>query len=204
MPAVVHTFHGFPFHGFQSAPTRRALIEIERRLARLTDYFLAAGTTIAADAVRLKIAPPDKIRAFGTVAIDEGIQPRSAETRRRARRLLRIPDTAPLIGTVARLDPQKSPLDLVRAISLLDRPDLHVVWVGDGGLRVKTQRLIARKGLTDRFHLLGERRDVAALLPAFDVFALSSLYEGLPCALIEAMTCGIPVVATAVDSSPRS
>ena len=203
VPAVVHTFHGFPFHGFQSAPTRRALIEIERRLARLTDYFLAAGTTIAADAVRLKIAPPDKIRAFGTVAIDEGIQPRSAETRRRARRLLRIPDTAPLIGTVARLDPQKSPLDLVRAISLLDRPDLHVVWVGDGGLRVKTQRLIARKGLTDRFHLLGERRDVAALLPAFDVFALSSLYEGLPCALIEAMTCGIPVVATAVDSVPE-
>ena len=205
VPAVVHTFHGFPFHGFQSAPTRRALIEIERRLARLTDYFLAAGTTIAADAVRLKIAPPNedpRIRNGGyrrgnptSFRGDSPPRPPTAPPR--------LPDTAPLIGTVARLDPQKSPLDLVRAISLLDRPDVHVVWVGDGGLRVKTQRLIARKGLTDRFHLLGERRDVAALLPAFDVFALSSLYEGLPCALIEAMTCGIPVVATAVDSVPE-
>jgi glycosyltransferase involved in cell wall biosynthesis len=108
-----------------------------------------------------------------------------------------------LIGTVARLDQQKSPLDLVRAISLLDRPDLHVVWIGDGGLRAKTERMIARTGLTDRFRLLGERRDVAALLPAFDVFALPSLYEGLPCALIEAMTCGIPIVATAVNSVPE-
>ena len=203
VPAVVHTFHGFPFHEFQSAPTRKALISIERRLARLTDYFFAAGTTIAADAVRLKIAPPDKIRAFRTVAIGDGIQPRSEETRRRARQLLGIPDTAALIGTVARLDSQKSPLDLVRAISLLDRPDLQVVWIGDGGLRAKTERMIAKRGLTDRFRLLGERRDVAALLPAFDVFALSSLYEGLPCALIEAMTCGVPVVATAVNSVPE-
>lgn len=199
IPAV-HTFHGFPFHEFQSAPTRRLLVTAERRLGRITDYFLAAGTTVAADAVRLRIAPPDKIRAFATVAIDENIRPRTAAARRHGRQLLGVPEDVPLIGTVARLDAQKSPLDLVKAVSSLARPDLHVVWIGEGDLRPQTERLIARLGLGDRFRLLGERDDVAALLPALDVFALSSLYEGLPCALVEAMTCGIPVVATAVNS----
>jgi glycosyltransferase involved in cell wall biosynthesis len=48
--------------------------------------------------------------------------------------------------------------------------------------------------------LLGHRRDVPALLPGFDVFALASLYEGVPCAIVEAMRCGVPVVATAVNA----
>jgi glycosyltransferase involved in cell wall biosynthesis len=199
VPAV-HTFHGFPFHEFQSAPTRSLLVRIERRLGRITDFFLAAGTTVAADAVRLRIAPPDRIRAFATVAIDERIRPRTVAARREGRRRLGVADDVPLIGTVARLDAQKSPHDLVEAVASLDRPNLHVAWIGDGSLRVRTERLIARRGLSDRFLLLGERADVAELLPAFDVFALPSLYEGLPCALVEAMTCGIPVVATAVNS----
>ena len=203
VPAVVHTFHGFPFHSFQSPLTRGALIEIERRLGRLTDYFLAAGTTVAADAVRLRIAPPDRIRAFATVPVDGGIRPVSDEARRRGRRLLGIPDDARVIGTVARLDAQKSPLDLVKAVAALRRGDLYTVWIGDGELRSRTEQLIADRGLSERFLLVGERRDVPALLPAFDVFALSSLYEGLPCALVEAMTCGIPVVATAVNSVPE-
>jgi glycosyltransferase involved in cell wall biosynthesis len=78
-----------------------------------------------------------------------------------------------------------------------------MIWIGDGELRSKTQRLIEREGLHDRFHLIGNRTDVSSLLPAFDVFAMSSLYEGLPCAVAEAMAAGIPVVATTVNSVPE-
>ncbi len=78
-----------------------------------------------------------------------------------------------------------------------------MLWIGDGDLRTKTQRAIDREGLSDRFHLLGDRADVPRLRPAFDVFAMSSLYEGLPCAIVEAMSCGVPVVATAVNSVPE-
>jgi glycosyltransferase involved in cell wall biosynthesis len=200
VPAVLHTFHGFPFHDFQSLPVRKALIAIERRLGRITDYFLAAGTETAAEAVRLRLAPPDRVRAFATVPLSENLQPVTAESRRRARAALGIPDGAKVVGTVGRLDAQKSPGDMVAAISALDRSDVYTVWVGGGSLLERTQRLIEKRGLTGRFLLLGNRADVPELLPAFDVFALSSLYEGLPCALVEAMTCGIPVVATAVNS----
>ena len=199
--AVVHTLHGFPFNEFQPAPARRALLEVERRLGRLTDWFLTDGTFVASEAVRLGIAPADRVRAL--VSPIDPVPPTSELARRRARSLLGRPPDAKVIGTVARLAAQKAPGDLVRAVAGLRRDDVYTVWVGDGDLRADTERVIAREGLTGRFLLVGDRGDVPDLLPAFDVFALSSLWEGLPCSAVEAMTCGIPVVATAVNSVPE-
>lgn len=199
--AVVHTFHGFPFHQFQSPLRRRALIETERRLGRITDYFVGIGGAVAAEAVRLRIAGPDRIRAMAPPI--DSVAAVSDDSRRRARGLLGVPPEAKVIGTVARLDSQKSPEDMVRAVAGLRRADVWLAWVGDGDLRAQTERLAAKMGLGDRCLLLGDRADVAALLPGFDVFAMSSLYEGLPCAVVEAMTCGIPVAATAVNSVPE-
>jgi glycosyltransferase involved in cell wall biosynthesis len=201
VPAVIHTLHGFPFHEFQSAPTRRMLLELERRLGRITDWFMTAGTFVASEAVRLRIAAPDRIRAV--VSPIDPFPPVTERSRREARALLGLPETAKVIGTTGRLAAQKAPLDMARAIAAIGRDDIVMVWVGDGDLRSKTERLVARLGIADRFLLLGNRDDVPRLLPAFDVFAMSSLFEGLPCSVVEAMTCGIPVVATAVNSVPE-
>src|SRR5215212_3344056 len=92
---------------------------------------------------------------------------------------------------------------MVKAVAALHRPDVYMVWIGEGHLRAETEQLIEQYGLADRFLLAGERKDVPQLLPGFDVFAMSSLYEGLPCAVVEAMSCGVPVVATAVNSVPE-
>lgn len=200
IPAIVHTFHGFPFHAYQSPLRRRAYIGIERALGRITDRFLAVGSAVAADAVRLGIAPAEKIRAIGS-AID-AIKPATPSARFEARRVIGVPATARIAGTVGRLDFQKSPTDMLDAFRRLEA-DVHFVWIGSGPLLEKMTRLVAESGLSDRFHLLGERHDVAELLPALDVFAMSSLYEGIPCSVVEAMTCGIPVVATAVNSVPE-
>jgi glycosyltransferase involved in cell wall biosynthesis len=200
--AIVHTFHGFPFHDFQLSPLRTAYIQIEKRLGRITDQFLAVGGAVAAQAINLRIAPAERIRTIAS-AIDLNIPPASPGNRAAARRLMDLPDDALVVGTVGRLAPQKAPLDMVEAIASMDRSNVFCVWVGDGPMRQEVARLVERRKLADRFVLLGERRDVAALLPGFDVFALSSLYEGLPCSLVEAMTCGIPVVATAVNAVPE-
>jgi glycosyltransferase involved in cell wall biosynthesis len=204
VPAVVHTFHGFPFHDFQSGARRAAYIGIERRLGRLTDEFLAVGNAVAAEAVRLEIAPPERIRAT-VCTVAAGIPRATPALRIEARKGLGLPHGAPVVGTVGRLDRQKAPLDFVSAASLVavEHPEARFVWVGDGPLRDKVRAALVTLGLAGRFLLTGERKDVPDLLPAFDVFAMASLYEGQPCALVEAMTCGIPAVATAVNAVPE-
>ena len=84
-------------------------------------------------------------------------------------------------------------------IGHLGRTGIVGVWVGGGELADHISRL-ARAQPAGRIILAGERTDVPEILPAFDVFVLPSLYEGLPTAVVEAMVCGIPVVATAVNA----
>ena len=202
VPAVVHTFHGFPFHDFQSPLRRAAYIAAERRLGRITDRFIAVGVSVAAEAVRLGLAAPERMRVI-SVSIEGRSVPQTPQTRARARHLLGIPEQAELIGTVGRIDAQKAPHHFVEAIARMARPDLHAVWIGEGPLRSQAESLIRRRGLGGRVHLIGERSDVADLLPGLDVFVMTSLYEGLPCAIVEAMRCGLPVVASAVNGVPE-
>ena len=119
-------------------------------------------------------------------------QRRQAGDKAAARQRLDLPQNVPLIGCVARLTPQKGVGDLLDAVH--DVPNAHVVVVGDGPLASRLARhpLVA----LGRAHLLGSRDDVPLCLPAFDLFALSSHWEGEPIALLEAMACGLPCVAT--------
>ena len=122
-----------------------------------------------------------------------------AGARARARALLGLPADATVVGAVGRLTYQKAPGDFLAALQALDRPDVTGVWVGDGELAAQVAAQ-ARETSGVRVVLVGQRADVPELLPAFDVFALPSRYEGLPTAVVEAMMCGIPVVATAVNA----
>jgi glycosyltransferase involved in cell wall biosynthesis len=200
-PRVVHTFHGFPFHEFQSRARRAAYVGIERYLGRRTDVFLAVGGAVAAEAVRRGIAAPERVRVINP-AIDWPDAQASAAVRDAARRRLGVPVGCKIVGTVGRVDYQKAPETFVDALAELDRPDVYAVWIGDGPLRREMEQRAARRGLRDRFLCAGHRDDVPQLLPGLDVFAMASRYEGLPCAVAEAMMAGLPVVATAVNAVP--
>jgi glycosyltransferase involved in cell wall biosynthesis len=199
---IVHTFHGFPFHQFQSPLRRAAYIRIERSIGQFTDAFLAVGPAVAAEAIRLRIAPPERVRTIGVAVNTLGPAPDQWD-RAEARRVLGVPPGTKVVGTVGRLDFQKAPDDFVSALSALGRADVFGVWIGDGPLRARTEKLAARRGLSGRLLFAGERTDVSALLPGIDVFAMASRYEGLPCAVVEAMTAGLPVVATTVNAVPN-
>lgn len=196
---IVHTYHGFPFHEFQSPARRGAYVAVERRLGRITDLALAVGSGVAVEAVRRGLIPPDRIRTIG-VAVDQP-PPLAADpvARRRARRALGLPADVTVVGAVGRLAYQKAPEDFLAALRALRRPGVVGVWVGGGELAGRMARLAAAQPQAPVL-LTGERDDVPALLPGFDVFTLPSRYEGLPTAVVEAMLSGVPVVATAVNA----
>jgi glycosyltransferase involved in cell wall biosynthesis len=202
VPRIVHTYHGFPFHEFQSRGRQGAYIAIERRLGRVTDLALCVGTGVAVEAVRRRLIAPDRVRTIG-VAVDGASAAESPAhapgARERARRALGVPLSATVVGAVGRLTYQKAPEDFLTMIGHLGRADVIGVWVGGGELAEQIASQV-RKLSTGRIVLAGERQDVPEILPAFDVFALPSRYEGLPTAVVEAMVCGIPVVATAVNA----
>ena len=201
VPLVVHTYHGFPFHEFQNPLRKAAYIAIERRLAKITDAVLAIGSGVATEALRRGLATPSTLRTIAPV-VEAITVPKTGESRSAARAALGLDDQVPVVGTVGRIDYQKAPEHLIAAIARLRHLDATAVWIGSGPGLAEARELVRREGLLDRFVFAGERSDVAALLPAFDVFAMASRYEGLPCAVVEAMRCGVPVVATAVNSVP--
>ena len=194
---VVHTFHGFPFHEFQRWSRHRGYVAVERWLGRITDVALCVGNGVAAEAVRRRLLAPERIRTT-RVAVDLDAPTASPSNRSRARRQLGLGADALVVGAVGRVTYQKAPEDFVAALGRLDRPDVVGVWVGDGDLAPRMRELSERRGVDVRW--VGERTDVAELLPAFDVFVLPSRYEGLPLAAVEAVVCGVPVVASAVNS----
>lgn len=118
--------------------------------------------------------------------------------RSKARQALGLDADDFVVGAVARLSAQKAHHVLLKAIALLAQRHARVrlVLLGDGERRDELERLAYDLGIADRVLFAGVRRDVAELLPGFDVSALSSVHEAMPLAVIESMAACLPVVAT--------
>jgi glycosyltransferase involved in cell wall biosynthesis len=178
-----------------AAPVLRA---IERRLPGRMDHTVCVSSEIAG---RLGIlGHPD-----ASVIVPAGTPPTVRRDRAAVRAELAVGD-APLVVTAARLHPQK---DLGTFLAAIDRaraavPELRAAIAGDGpeAERVRAER--HRLGLDDVVQMLGQRDDVPDLLAAADVVALSSIWEGSPLVVAEAMLVGTPVVATAVGAIPEA
>ena len=169
---------------------------VERRLASLTSRLIAVSDSEGLEAARLRLAPPERI-----VVIPNGIDltpPGAASTDIRAR--LGLPQSTPLVGSVARLVPQKAPEELVAVCEQVarERPDTHFLLVGLGPLQGLVDAALARSGIGDRWHQIPHLPDAAAALSQFDVFVLPSRFEGGPYTPLEAMRAGTPVVLSDV------
>ncbi len=111
-----------------------------------------------------------------------------------------VPVDAPVVGTVARLNSIKNQAMLIRAFARARRSvaDAHLLMVGDGDERANLQQLAHSHQVGEAVHFTGEQTDVPHWLACMNVFALSSLSEGMPMTLLEAMAAGLPILTTDV------
>jgi L-malate glycosyltransferase len=113
-----------------------------------------------------------------------------------------LPPDRPLIGIVGRLAEQKGHTFILQAMPLILRTvPAHLVIIGAGSLEAALHAETEQLGIEDCVHFLGSRNDVLEIVPHLDLVVSASLWEGLPAAILEAMTMGVPVVATDVSGS---
>jgi glycosyltransferase involved in cell wall biosynthesis len=201
VPVVVHTYHGHVlsgyFHPLASAFFRR----IEWALAPFTSVLLTVSESVKDDLVRLGVARASHVRVL-PLGLD--LEPLAGELPRGAlRKEAGWAGDARVVGIVGRLVPIKD-LDTfidaaVKVAATLD--DVRFAVVGDGEERARLEARAASV-LGDRIHFFGWRKDTAAVLGDLDLAVNTSLNEGTPVALIEALAAGRPVVATAVGGTP--
>jgi glycosyltransferase involved in cell wall biosynthesis len=192
---VLFTEHG-RFH--PDRPSWKRLI-FNRAFMRRGDRVIAVGS-----AVRRALIDNEGIQRERVAVIYNGIDPSpylaSTSLCAHVRRELGLSDNDFVLAQVARLDPLKDHCTALRTVSRLadNMPNVRLLLVGDGPQRRHIEREIARKGLDSYVRLLGTRRDVERILAAADLFLLTSISEGIPLTLLEAMAAGRPPVATRV------
>jgi glycosyltransferase involved in cell wall biosynthesis len=193
VPTIAYTCHGFLFNQPGPWARRAASLGLERAGGTLTDIFLTVSQEEAADAKRLRIARNPIAVGNGR---DATLFVPDPQARARIRAELGVPQDRVVITAVSRLVRHKGYPELLAAMRDVDA-DLWVVGerlASDHGEDMAPY--FANAGLGERLRLLGYRTDVAAILAASDIFVLPSHFEGLPMSVIEAMLCGLPVVAT--------
>lgn len=199
VPAVIHGEHGREVG--DPAGLNRRRNRIRRALSPLVDRFVAVSRDLERWLVHTVGIPAAKVQTIHNGVDTERF---TDEGRGAGRAALGVADDTLVIGTVGRLDPVKDQIGLLDAFAALPSSDRAVlVVVGDGPCRAALKARAARPDLASRVRFLGERGDVATLLPGFDVFALSSISEGISNTLLEAMACGLPVVATRTGGNPE-
>jgi glycosyltransferase involved in cell wall biosynthesis len=207
---VIHTYHGHIFHGYYGPAKTKLFVLIERAMARIcTDRIIVLSAQQKEEILgRFRVGRPDQFQIvplgidFDEVAHDPG----------RLRAGIGAREEELLIGIVGRLCEVKNQSMFVKAAAMLGKPDfgtaspggtgaccgVRFVIIGDGPLRTKLENEARDAGIAERVSFTGFRKDAGLLYRDLDVVALTSLNEGTPLTIIEALAAGRPVVATEV------
>ncbi|MFC1674324.1 glycosyltransferase [Candidatus Omnitrophota bacterium] len=188
---IVHTFHGHVLRGYFTGFKSRVFIVIERFLGKFTDMLVTVSASVAGELLDLEICQKDKIKVIPLgFELDE---------------LLAIPlaengGSIANIGIIGRLVPVKNHRLFLEAAAILlkDNPVEKIKFkiIGDGELRENLEDYAARLNLTAQVEFTGWKRELTKLYSGLEVVALTSINEGTPVSLIEAMASGRPIVST--------
>ncbi len=193
---VFYTAHGF--HFYKGAPMLNWLIyyPIEKICSRYTDKLITingedyelANNKFRAKEVCYVPGVGIDLSKFANVQVDK----------KSKRREIGVPEEAIVLISVGELNENKNHQLIIRAVASLGDPNVHYVIAGLGDKKDYLLQLSKELGVAEQVHLLGYREDIPELNYASDIFCFPSIREGLPVALIEAMSCGLPVLCSRI------
>jgi glycosyltransferase involved in cell wall biosynthesis len=205
VPVIVHTVHGWSFHDYMHPAVRWIYIFLERWMAGFTGALIAVAEKDIAKGLAAGIGRPEQYHLIRSAIPLEEFSPADHD-RQAARAAQGWGEDVVVIGNVGRFSAQKNPLDWVRVAGIVgrERAQARFVLVGDGPMRGEVEAALKAEGIWERSLLPGLRRDVAHWMAGMDVFVLSSLWEGLPRVIPQAMAMGLPVVANRADGTAEA
>lgn len=194
IPSIVHqqkTLEALPWR--RRWQLRGSLRRADRVLALSPDTARDLEEAFPATSGKLSVVPN---------AIDQRLF-FPVEDRAALRRERGLPPRGLLLGTAARLHPHKNHAVMIEALALLKARaiDVSAVFLGEGPMRDDLEKLAVSRGVGDRVIFAGRRRPVAPWLQCLDLFVLPSIWEGQPLALLQALACGIPVLASDIEGN---
>jgi glycosyltransferase involved in cell wall biosynthesis len=197
---IVHTLHEHPVKGFYKPFQSNMFLRLERLSSRFTNSLITLSERLRRElADEYQIAPRSAITVlplgFDLTAFAE--QPRKVGT---FRQTWQIPAETPLVGIIGRLIPVKNHALFLNAIKAVQQniPNVHVAIIGDGELRAELEQQVHALGLDVAVTFTGWQKDMPTIYSDLDVLVISSLNEGTPVPIIEALSAGCAVVATEV------
>ncbi|MBP2647192.1 MAG: glycosyl transferase group 1 [Gemmatimonadetes bacterium] len=213
---IVHS-HEFTMAIYGAAATRRVgiphvitmhgsekvLARWQRRLALRLAFASSRAVVAVSRATHAHLVRTLRMTPSSVRTIPNGIA-FTAGTRGTVRTEFGLSDGDVLVLAVGNLVPRKGHIHLLRALAVQDVRNWHVAIAGRGDEEQRLRAFAVEAGIADRVHLLGHRGDIPDLLAAADVYAMPSLWEGLPMALLEAMFAGKAIVASRASGIPEA
>jgi glycosyltransferase involved in cell wall biosynthesis len=199
-PIRVHTFHGHVFKGYFSPLVTRAFLIIERVLARQTDCIIAISESQRQELTETyRIAPPHKVVVV-PLGVDLAPFLEVKSPHGELRTALQCQPSTPLVGWVGRFTAIKAPELFLHCVPLVTNifPGARFAMVGGGELRAECEQHIARERIENSVALLGWRRSLPQIYADLDLVVCTSISEGTPVALLEAMASGKAIVSSDV------
>ncbi|HBU69268.1 MAG TPA: hypothetical protein DEE98_02670 [Elusimicrobia bacterium] len=201
---IIHMPHGHVFYGYEFSGIKTKLfLLLEKLSAPITGILIALTQGEKNESLLLGVGKPEQWEIVHPCVDKTEMTPK--RTREEVRRELNIPDSAVVIGCVARLVPVKGVIYLVEAAALLEKlaaEETRYLVVGDGPLGQEIKSKVFSLGLTNRFIFTGMRNDVPDMMSAMDIYVQPSLNEGMGKTLVQAHAAGLPIVASRVQGIP--
>ena len=207
VPAIIHKPHGHVFYGHFGPRVSRFFLMVERLLSRITDHVVALTPMEARDYFGLRVLTAEKISIIHS-GVELNRYHITAKKRQQKKKELGISPDSLVVGFVGWLIPIKGVTYLIKAMAevVQRHPNSLLVLVGKGDEKgeeeIKLKEQVENLGLADNVRFLGWRPDVDEIMGCFDIFVLPSLNEGMGRVLVEAMSAGLPIVASRVGGIP--